>query len=135
MLSYEGDCIELFIDARKPESQGNKNFDKDVYQILLVPPVDNSSPPLVYVGQPKFAVLSGVVVNFSNDADGYSMEAKISLKSFPGLNMQNKPVIGFNIAVDDKDDAKNINRKSQIMWSPSNDASTNPSTFGKLTVK
>jgi hypothetical protein len=134
-LAYEGDCVELFIDARDPSKQGKPGFDGDVWQIFLVPPKDSGSAPVVEISQPKGGALSGMVVNFTRNSDGYSMETKIPLANFPRLSMKNNSVIGFNIAVDDNDDPSRSGRKSQMVWSPSKAASSDPSVFGKLIVK
>ena len=133
-LSYEGDCLELFIDARAPEKQDGKTFDNDVYQILLTAPTIKTAP-LVTVTQPANAVIGGMVVNFMSHDDGYSMEAKIPITCFPKIMTQKTIVFGFDIAVDDKDDVNETGRKSQIMWSPSKSTSSDASMFGKLIIK
>jgi hypothetical protein len=134
-MSYEGDCVEIFLDARSTERQGRDEVDQNILQLLLVPVLEDFPAPTYYVMTPKGKKLQGVVLCSKSLLDGYTLEVKIPLSNFPGLDLGKMKTIGFDIAVDDKDEDVTNGRKSQMMWSGGGDNHSNPSGYGVLILE
>jgi hypothetical protein len=131
-MTYEGDCVEIFIDARSAPQQGRNEVDQDILQLFLTPMLKDFPAPTYYVMTPKGRKLHGVVLSSTSLADGYALEMQIPLGNFPKLDPAKMKTIGFDIAVDDQDEDLTNRRKSQMMWSGSKDNHSNPSSFGVL---
>ena len=138
--SYQGDCVEIFIDGRGEEKQGDSRYTQDVYQALFVPAMTDFPAPIYHLGQPLEYRLSGMAFNSAILEDGYSLEIRIPLSNFPRVNFKSGANIGFDIAVDDKDEEKDgtgraLARKSQLVWAGTKGNSSDASLFGRIIFK
>ena len=131
-LSYEGDCIEIFLDGRKPEEQGKSAYTDEVLHIMLVPPLPDFPAPMFHLSKPRHGKLKAVALDAERLADGYTVELRISRANLPSVKFESGVAIGFDIAVDDSDSAKVRGRKSQLVWAGDRSNSADAAVFGRL---
>ena len=134
--AYQGDCVEIFVDARPMNEQYKSDYSASTHQ-LLFSPGDNKHPKASWqwLGRDDRAMSKWKVkVASQKTADGYVMEMKIPLdqKHFPSLDLKKGGIIGFDIAIDDADGAKK--RKTQMSWRGSKDNYYDASQLGKLKI-
>jgi hypothetical protein len=133
-LSYEGDCVELFLDGRATEKQG-KNYTQKVYQIFFVPGMEDFPAPIRHILQPREGRLVGMALNSTILEDGYSLEIRIPLSNFPAVNFKPGANVGFDIAIDDKDSKQVRGRKVQMVWAGTEGNYADASLFGRIIFK
>lgn len=132
-MSYEGDCVEIFLDGRKADKQGLAGYTEEVYQLSFVPAMKDFPAPIWFVGQPKLGRLPGMVVSSMSLQDGYSLEIKIPFSSLPSIVAKPGTIIGFDIAVDDQDTTEPPpGRKSQMVWAGTKNNCADASLFGRV---
>ena len=141
---YEGDSIELFIDGRAPEAQGESCYTNEVYKLNITPGgVDYPDLPtqtVFTVTQPVYHDL-GLTLGTRFYPDGYSVVARIPFAKMPSLKVQSGASFGFDIAVNDKDSTQHsggVNvqgggRKCQLTWAGDGTSFKNPAVFGRVT--
>ena len=134
-LSYEGDCIEMFLDARKAEEQGQPAYTPEVLHIMVVPPVEGSAAPRFHLSKPRHGKLKAVALDGVRLDDGYAVELRIPRSNFPSVKLEPGTAIGFDIAIDDSDDDTTPRRKSQLVWAGDGSNHANPSVFGRLVLE
>ena len=129
--AYDGDCVELFLDARG-KKQGTSAMDGEVYHMKIVPPLEGR-PVFCNVSKPPDAAIRGLVIGSKTYTDGYSLELKLPLANFSELKIDKGSVIGLNMAVDDNDEKQHTKwRKSAMAWVK---ATHDPSSYGRLEFK
>ncbi|MBT4822100.1 MAG: hypothetical protein HON70_40710 [Lentisphaerae bacterium] len=131
-LSYEGDCIEIFLDGRKPEEQGRSAYADDVLHIMVVPPLAKFPAPMFHLSKPRHGKLKAVALDAERLGDGYALELRIPRSNLPSVSLDSGVAIGFDIAVDDSDDANVRGRKSQLVWAGDSSNSADAAVFGRL---
>ena len=131
-ISYEGDCIELFLDARKPELQGQRAYTPEVIHLMVVPPVQGHPAPMFHLSKPRHGKLKAVALDAARLEDGYTIEMRLPRSNFPSIKLTPGTAIGFDIAIDDSDSAAVLGRKSQLVWAGDASNYANASVFGRL---
>ncbi|MBI1851955.1 MAG: hypothetical protein HYR85_16580, partial [Planctomycetes bacterium] len=132
------DAIELFFatggaeERRRPDDAPYSDRD---YQIFLMP----MNPRLpwgvfkhgssIVLGPGEF---EGVRVAFTTTSEGYDFEMVLPFVNFVGLEPKSGLSIGFDVALDDVDDATKTDTKSYMTWSGHTDLARLPSRFGRL---
>jgi len=134
-ISYEGDCIELFVDAREPEGQGQHGYTPEVLHIMVVPPVDDHPAPMFHLSKPRHGKLKAAALDAARLKDGYAIEMRLPRINFPSVKFAPGTTIGFDIAIDDSDTADVLGRKSQLVWAGDGTNHADPSVFGRLLFK
>lgn len=129
---YLGDCVELFLDLDPVGDVEHNLYNEDDCQLFFTPP-DRSGRP---------AALSPVSVNAGRFADtryactvthdGYVMEIAFSAEALTRSALSAGAAIGFDIAVDDKDDEDP--RKVQMIWHGDDNAFKFTDRFGFLVL-
>ncbi len=133
-ISYEGDCIELFLDARKPEHQGQRAYTPEVLHIMVVPPVEGHPAPMFHLSKPRHGKLRAAALDAIRLEDGYTIEMRLPRTNFPSVKLAPGTAIGFDIAIDDSDDPEVLGRKSQLVWAGDGTNHADPSVFGRLLI-
>ena len=131
-LAYQGDCVELFLDARKPQQQGQAAYAPEVFHLMLAPPVEGFPAPMLHVSAPRHGKLAAVAIDAQRLADGYAIELRIPLSNFPSVAFEPGASLGLDLAVDDADDPAAKRRKSQLVWAGDASDHADASKFGRL---
>ncbi|MCX8082929.1 MAG: hypothetical protein N3D17_06010 [bacterium] len=129
--AYDGDCVEIWIDARPAEQQGKKDYTENVYHLMIVPVLDDYPAPMFHISSPAGGKLAGVVVNSKRLKDGYTVSITLPFSNFPSLKPTPGTTFGFDIGINDAD-KDNSYRKVQMLWAGGVDNSKDASLFGKL---
>jgi len=131
-LAYEGDCVEVFVDAHKPPEQGKRVYGDGVFHLMLTPPLKDFPAPTLRVSQPRGGRLKAVALDSKLLPDGYAIEMRIPASNFPPVTFTPGATIGFDLAVDDSDDPAVPRRKTQMVWAGDATDYKDPSVFGRL---
>ncbi len=131
-LSYEGDCVELFLDARKPDHQGQRAYTPEVFHIMVVPPVEGHPAPMFHLSKPRHGKLKAAALDAARLKDGYTIEMRLPRTNFPSVQFAPGAAIGFDIAIDDSDNPDVLGRKSQLVWAGDGTNHADASVFGRL---
>ncbi len=132
--AYEGDSVEIFLDARPAQRQANPLFAGEVYHLVVVPPVDNFPARFFHIQKPQDGALPGMVIEAQNQAGKYTIEIKIPWAEFKNIRPATGVNIGFDIGITDNNEwlpDKQTESKSALRWTGAN-ASKDPSLFGRL---
>ena len=130
-MAYDGDCVELFLDARGGK-QGAPAMDGEVYHLKIVPPLEGR-PVFCSISKPPEAAIRGLVIGSKTFPNGYSLELKLPLANFPELKIAKGLGIGLNMAVNDNEEKQHAKcRKSALAWVK---ATHDPSGYGRLEFK
>jgi cellulose/xylan binding protein with CBM9 domain/carbohydrate binding protein with CBM4/9 domain len=127
---WTGDALELFIDTKpfkKLEKMGC--YTDSTYQIVFAPPSPKYPAPKHNV-RGKIIKNSDIQWSYIKNANGYTIESAIPLKSLGITNTEKKQPIAIDFAVDDAD--KQNYRDSQIIWSGTKNNFRDRSKFGYL---
>ena len=134
-LSYEGDCIEVFIDGRPPAEQGKPAYDERVFHLMVVPPVASFPAPMLHLSKPRHGKLKAAALDAQEYDDGYAIEVRIPWSNLPDIQREAGTVIGFDIGIDDADDSRVKRRKSQLFWAGDGSNHRDASVFGRLRLE
>ena len=127
--AYEGDCVEVFFDGRERAKQTIAAYDDLVGQILVAP-ATRENPQAAITRLLKPNILSGMQAASTVTENGYFMEGRIPIRKFIPGGLAGGRVVGFDLAVDDTDDA--AKRKTQMSWSGSGNSYSDATVFSRL---
>jgi hypothetical protein len=129
--AYEGDSVEVFLDVRERAKQATAKYDELVGQIGVTP-ATSAHPSATVTPSSKKNIVSGLTAASSPTKEGYFVEGKIPVRHLLPVGLRQDQVIGFDLAVDDTDDA--ANRKTQMIWVGTGDAPQDATLFGRLSL-
>ena len=132
--AYEGDSVEIFLDARPAERQAKPLFAGEVYHLVVVPPVENFPARFFHIQKPQDGALPGMVIEAQNQTGTYTIEIKIPRAEFKNIRPATGVNIGFDIGITDNNEwlpDKQTESKSALRWTGAN-TSKDPSLFGRL---
>jgi hypothetical protein len=102
------DSIEIYLDGRPSDQLGGARYGEGVTYLVIHPGLGGKSAWIAYQ-EAAFTELPGVEVTSCLIADGYEMEVRIPLSSFPSHG----DLMGFDLAVNDNSDPGG---RVQLMW-------------------
>jgi predicted phosphodiesterase len=118
------DSIEIYLDGRPADQLGGALYSEGVTYLVIHPGLGGKSARIAYQ-EAAFTELPGVEVTSRLIADGYEMEVRIPLSSFPSRG----DLIGFDLAVDDNSDPGG---RVQLMWHGAIDNWEDATAFGVI---
>ena len=127
--AYEGDSVEVFLDVRERAKQATAKYDELVGQIGVTP-ATSAHPSSTITLSSKKNIVSELTAASAPTEEGYFVEGKIPVRHLLPEGLRQDQVIGFDLAVDDTDDA--ANRKTQMIWVGTGDAPYDATLFGHL---
>ena len=127
---HTGDAIELFFDL-DPADEG-PGFDEDDFQLFLMPLNPRQSYGInTFPGSLRGgASLNGVRVVHKETADGWLFEARIPWHNLPPMMRRAPARIGFNVAIDDRDEGSD--RYQYMTWNGENPVDSADGNTSKL---
>ncbi|MDP6381108.1 MAG: sugar-binding protein, partial [Phycisphaerae bacterium] len=127
--TWQGDCIELFLDAREPAKRDGKHG-KGTFQIFCTPGLTtDQKADCIYSG--KLNEPAGMKVASTITATGYIMEIAIPFFLVPGVEGAEGQTIGIDVAIDDCD---NEARDEQLVWAGTGNNWADTSRFATVTL-
>ncbi len=116
------DSIEIYLDGRLADQLGAPRYSAGVTYLVIHPGLAGRPAQIAYQ-EAAFTQLPGVKVASRLIADGYEMEVRIPLSSFPSRG----DLMGFDIALNDNSDPGG---RVQLMWHGSVDNWEDATAFG-----
>lgn len=115
---FQGDCVEIFLDCRTAEDAEELGFDDDDLQICFVPPTEDAPGFVMVCGdEHKKDRLKAVRYATRQTKDGYRMEIAFPVACLMTDRLRPGSVLGFNWAVDDRDESgERKRRKYAMVW-------------------
>jgi len=135
--AYDGDSIELFLDARRREDQGSPTFSGACYHLIFVPPLGDYRAAWWRVQKPRGGALPGLAAASKVLADGYTFEIRIPFDSLPDLERTPGCDFGLDIGASDNEEffPKAVRgAKAALRWTGAS-SSGDPSLFGRLLIR
>ncbi len=132
--AWSADGVELFIDAKPDKKIGNSKYSPCTYQLLFAMPTPRFPEILAQKSGVSGSPLKveDVAVKTTSRDGGYDVEFAIPWKSL-AVEPVSGMTIGFDIAVDDADDAEG--RKTQMVWAGEGDNWGVRANFGRLVLE
>ncbi len=138
---FNGDSLELFLDAEPELDYGKANFSEDDYNVQLsIHPEKRGNKIAVFVRrgnklqQKQKYTIKGMKVKGVEYKDGYDFELAVPWKSLGIQHINAGKKIGFDIAVIDKDNTENV--KQILIWSsPGKQVFRDPRLWGRIILK
>ncbi|HBE01237.1 MAG: hypothetical protein A2096_06460 [Spirochaetes bacterium GWF1_41_5] len=115
---FQGDCVQLFFDCDTAGDAENTFYNDDDVQINFVPASGGENGFFAIVGdKAKHDRFSDIKYASRSVKDGYFMEIGIPSASLGVKAIFSGTVFGFNIAVDERDEAgEKKRRKCEMIW-------------------
>lgn len=128
ILMWNGDCVQIFLDA-DPEGDANDHtYSSDDYHLGLTPGTDGRRPGWTSWQPPGGRVRPQVAVE--RTADGYTFEMALPLDQL-GIRAAPGTAVGLGITLIDSDTPGEV--KSQMSSAP--DAWRDPSVLGRVVFR
>jgi hypothetical protein len=115
---FQGDCVEIFLDCRTAEDAEELGSNDDDLQICFVPP-SGDAPGFVMVCGDEYKKDRLKTVRYAarQTKDGYTMEIAFPVACLMTDRLRPGSVLGFNWAVDDRDEpGERKRRKCSMVW-------------------
>jgi len=124
---YEGDCVEICIDANNDSEGGYGPGD---FQFVICPTGPTRHPRVNLYRNPTYAIDDQAFVQRASKitVEGYVIEAAFSWQAL-GITPKAGQVVGFQIALRDYDAD---GTKRGLTWAPAADPAANPLRWGDL---
>ncbi len=126
----QGDSVELYIDLRGPEHQGEPVYSPDVLALQVIPPAQ-------WWERTRWRSIDGVAgqpddlrVSAKLAEHGYRVQVQVPLTEIEARRGEDWGGIGFDVGINDADNGGT--RKTQMMWSGIADNYLNPAYFAGL---
>jgi len=134
---WAGDSIEVFFDTDRQSEEDDTRFSNDDFQLFLMPfhagqrwGVVARGPDAPYPD----GGLRGIELAHRRHADGYTVEVRIPLWNLDPLRPDAKRRIGFDIALNDVDNAETTSAETYMTLSGRFDLYSKPLNFADLEI-
>jgi len=124
---YEGDCVEISIDAHN-DSEGG--YDATDYQFVICPTGPRRRPRVNLYRNPHLTIADRRFVRCASNitTTGYVIEAAFSWRQL-GVRPRPGHVVGFEVNIRDYDADDS---KKGLTWTPASDPAANPLRWGDV---
>jgi len=124
---YEGDCVEISLDAHNDSTGG---YDAGDFQFVIAPTGPERKPRVNLYRNPFFKIGDRPFVKVASNitTTGYVVEAAFSWRQL-GVRPRTGHVVGFQIDIRDYDADGS---RGGLTWAPASDPAANPLRWGDL---
>lgn len=126
-VSYEQDCVELYVDGRVGAAFLKPPYSKGAYHIFVRPPIGDA--PVTLVCNSDKAAIANARAAGKRTAHGWTFEVVIPWEAFPGFCAQPGASFGLQFGVDDYD-SRDGEASQPLMLSVRGATSLSPAATG-----
>jgi len=124
---WEATGIELYLDTREAAFHGKGVYNREVFQIYLIPGDGKDIPP--HFTRRRFASRGSKVASAITER-GYTLEASLPWRNFPWMSLERLKVIGFDVAFNAR--PADGPRDLQLMWHGTVQNWRDATNFGRM---
>lgn len=129
--SWQGDCVEFFLDLDRAGDLARGAFDRDDVQLLGLPPGQSpaATARLIVCGNPAFPP-DQATYRAERTAAGWSAELRIPWAVIEALAGKRPRAIGFSVSL--RDVGTDWRERRRVIWAGGNDNYRDTGAFGLL---
>lgn len=114
---FMGDCVQLFFDCDTIGDMKTVHFNEDDIQFCIIPHDGKNSPSFSVISKNKTIPKEKIKIASARSKSGYNIEISLPAETLLQKSFEPGTALGFNAAVDDRDEkGKNLRRKYEMIW-------------------